>query len=289
VYTTARAWKALRPWQRYLARVHAYALLHPGAVFSEESAAVLVGLPVYGEPRWIHVFDPSARRSSASGDVIVHAGVDDREILESGPFAFTDVLVTALDLARLLPPAFGLGVVDAVLRPAFLGADGLPLLRERMRELRAHRGRHRAEWVLDHADARAESPAESASRAVAGWCGFAPAELQVEFTTGGVTDRVDFCWPRVRTIGEADGISKYVSGDPGEMARRIRSEKQRENRLRAACSHFTRWGWAEANDPAALARILSAAQVPLVNHANNAMLATLKDHPRSFPRGAESA
>lgn len=288
VYAAAKPWKALRPWQRYLARVHAYALLHPGAVFAQESAAVLVGLPVYGEPRWIHVLDPSATRTAASGDVVVHAGVDDREIIEAGPFAFTDLLVTALDLARLLPPAFGLGVVDAVLRPTFLGADGLPLLRERIREFRAPRGRRRADWVLDHADPRAESPAESVSRAVVGWCGFAPPELQVEFRSGDVTDRVDLFWRDVRTIAEADGISKYVSDDPEEMRRRIRSEKRRENRLRPACAHFTRWGWAEANDHVELARILSAVRVPLVNHVNSAMLATLGPHPRSFPPGRSS-
>ena len=62
VYAPRAEWDRLPPWQRYLARVHAYALINPDAVFSHESAAALLGLPLFGEPTDIHTYD-FARRS----------------------------------------------------------------------------------------------------------------------------------------------------------------------------------------------------------------------------------
>lgn len=67
VYAPAAAWAALKPHQRYLARVHAYALVHPDAVFAFESAAVLCGLPVIGEPDEIHVLVPYAGAGAPRG------------------------------------------------------------------------------------------------------------------------------------------------------------------------------------------------------------------------------
>ena len=63
VYTVRTAWEALPPWDRYLVRVHAFALARPDAVFSHESAAALLGLPVFGHPRAIHLFDGRRSRS----------------------------------------------------------------------------------------------------------------------------------------------------------------------------------------------------------------------------------
>src|SRR6478735_8238815 len=71
VYTFRDAWMALAPWERYLARVHAYALMAPHAVFAFESAAVLLGLPIFGEPHDIHVFSAERSASRRFSDVCV--------------------------------------------------------------------------------------------------------------------------------------------------------------------------------------------------------------------------
>ncbi|MGL1316135.1 hypothetical protein ACSTLB_00325, partial [Vibrio parahaemolyticus] len=55
VYTPKHDWEALPEWDRYLLRVHAFALTRPDAVFPHESASALLGLPTFGHPRHIHV------------------------------------------------------------------------------------------------------------------------------------------------------------------------------------------------------------------------------------------
>jgi hypothetical protein len=57
VYAKKAEWDALAPWDRYLARVHAVRLIRPGSVFCLESSAALLGLPIFGEPRYVHLFN----------------------------------------------------------------------------------------------------------------------------------------------------------------------------------------------------------------------------------------
>src|SRR3546814_437319 len=76
VYALRDRWETLTPWERYVARVHAFALVSPGVVFCLESAAALLGLPLFGEPRDIQVFDAARDRSHRFGDVAVHTSVD---------------------------------------------------------------------------------------------------------------------------------------------------------------------------------------------------------------------
>ena len=59
--------------ERYAARVHAYLRICPDAILCLESAAVIHGIPLFGEARDIHVYDPSATKSTRFGDVVVHA------------------------------------------------------------------------------------------------------------------------------------------------------------------------------------------------------------------------
>ena len=111
------AWVRLAPWERYLARVHAFALLHPDAVFSHESAAALSGLPIFGEPRDIHVYDPDRAQSRRFGDVCVHTSTDRCTITDRAFARTTSVAQTAIDLMRVLPPAYALAVADSAVSP----------------------------------------------------------------------------------------------------------------------------------------------------------------------------
>ena len=278
VYVDRSAWAALAPWDRYLVRVHAFALSHPGAVFCLESAAALQRLPLFGEPRDIHVFDHRRTRSRRFGDVLVHTGADGRRIVGDGPYT-TSSDATAVDLARVLPPAFGLAVVDAVLRQAGSTLSATDL-RDLGRSQATRRGRARLEWAASRADAAAESAGESVSRAVIEWLGFPEAELQQPFVSGSVEDRVDFLWRRWWIIGESDGYAKYsASGDDPMSA--LRREKTREDRLRRHVGGFARWDWSDVMRVEPLQKALLGAGLPQLYSPQPGLLATLRSNPRS--------
>lgn len=283
VYTWAADWAVLPPWDRYLARVHAYALVRPDAVFSYESAAALTGLPLFGEPRDIHITDTRRTSSTRFGDVCVHTTDQPRAPSSIAGLATTTVADTVLDLVRVLPPAFGLAVADAALRQAEL--RDASALAQVAAHARGRQGRARAVWVLERADALVESPAESVSRAVIEWWGFERPELQTIFRYEGVTDRADFYWRRVHLIGECDGDAKYDDADPREVKRRVMAEKTRENRLRRHDNGMTRWGWSEALQAQPLRDRLLLAGLTPVQRPQPAMLATLRSHPRSYKPG----
>ena len=62
-------------------------------------------------------------------------------------------------------------------------------------------------------------------------------ELQREIRTRAGTFRVDFCWPDVRVIGEADGRVKYSDADT------LWREKLRQEHLERAGYRVVRWTW----------------------------------------------
>ncbi|MCR2812099.1 hypothetical protein [Microbacterium sp. zg.Y1084] len=124
VYAPAEAWHDLAPWDRYLARVHAVTLGYPDAVFSHESAAALVGLPVFGDPMVVHVLQHPLGRSRLASGIRVHTHRGEREILEVGGLLVTGILDTAVDLARSRHRAIGLSVADAACAPT--PRSGLP-------------------------------------------------------------------------------------------------------------------------------------------------------------------
>ena len=281
VYAPRAAWEALAPWERYLARVHAYALVCPGAVFAYESAAALRGMPLFGEPRDIHVFASERTSSRRFGDVCVHTGVDGRVIERLQGFTLTSAADTAIDLLRVLPPAFGLAVGDAATSPAQGGSVTTETLLTLAESQQHRRGRGRLTLLLPLLDPGAESPGESVSRAVILWSGFEPPELQVVFRLDGFSDRVDFAWTSVRAIGESDGFGKYVGETREETIRRLREEKRRESRLRRQSSAFDRWEMNDALRVTPLVDRLDAMKIPRIARPRAGLL--VMTNGRSFP------
>lgn len=281
VYAPRDEWLALPPWDRYLARVHAYALVAPDAIFALESAAALHGLPVFGEPRFIHVFDPERSHSVRYGDVAVHTSADEREVVGERAL-MTSIAHTTVDLARLLPRAQALAVIDAALSVRAPKIDGLASLIQIAEEQVARRGRLQLRWLFARADGRAESVGESVSRAVIEWCGFERPDLQCEIHFEGVTDRVDFFWRDRGIVGESDGYGKYDGDDVDAVKAHFLNEKKREDRLRRHVDGFTRWDLADARRVVPLREKLALAGVPLVRPPQPAMLATLRRNPRSI-------
>lgn len=286
VYVDAVAAARLTPWQRYALRVHAFALSHPDVVLCLESAAVVLGLPLFGETRDIHVFDAGRTASRRFGDVCVHTSADSRDVVRVDGILSTSLTDAVVDLARVLPPAQALAVVDAAISPRQGGALDMGVLEGRAASQVSRRGVARLAWAWMHADARAESPGESVSRAVIRWCGFEDPVLQPVFRYEGVTDRPDFLFPSSRTLGESDGWDKYGIGDDdtqADAARRFRDEKRREDRLRRAGHPFARWEMADVWRVEPLAAALRRAAVRIVRPRDRAGLANLRQTPRALP------
>jgi len=275
IYTPAHEWERLAPWERYLARVHAYALVNPYAIFCLESAAALLGLPLFGHPRHIHTIDAGGT-SRAYGDVRVHASTDGCDAVTDAGISATTLAETSLALMRVLPPAFGLAVGDAACARG-VGSEELQALANASS---ARRGRSLLRWLLPRLTPSSESVGESVSRAVIEWCGFAMPEIQAEMTVELHAYRLDFFWRAARVAGESDGYGKY-SGDAEATTAALIREKQREDRLRRHLAGFARWSMADALQVAPLRHALLSAGVPLVAPPRTALLKSVAHNPRS--------
>ncbi len=272
VYAPAAPWRSLAPWDRYLARVHAVAMSQPDAVFSHESAAALLGLPVFGDPPHVHVLSSIATAREAAG-IRTHTTTDVRELVDVGGILVTAPVEVAVDLARSRHPALALAVADAVLRDDPTASVEQLVARNEARA--SSRGRRRARWALQRADARGQTTLESVSRAVVEWLGFPPPDLQVVVSTDLGEYVVDMFWPDRRIGGEADGRIKYDGryGDPADV---VWQEKRREDALRGSLGGLARWGWPELREPMTLRRILIAAGVDPVAPMRTDELFTLR-------------
>lgn len=275
VYAPAELWDALPPWDRYLARVHAAALVYPDAVFCLESAAVLLGLPVFGDPKVVHILVSPGGTARETSGVRAHKSRPDRTIIEMSGMRMTSPADTAVDLSRLRHNAVGLAAADAALR-----LDPLLTREELMNinEARASkRGRDIARWPLTRATALSETALESISHATIEWLGFPAPELQVVFRSpNGELDRTDCLWRAAALAGEADGDIKYDGrfGSPSTVLRRqfIRDTRLRDHHVR----DVAHWGWTEATTFAPLRGILTGAGLVPIAPEDSLQLFSMK-------------
>ncbi len=286
IYVETSRWNDLPPWQRYHVRVHAFLRKHPDAILCLESAAVLHGLPLFGEARDIHVYDPGRASSRRFGDVSVHTSADSFEVVQAGTALATSVRETTVALARALPPAQGLAVVDAAISAVQGGGESLVRLQEHADAHSSRRGRSRLRWLLSRADGSSESAGESFSRAVIEWSGFETPELQREFRYEGCLDRSDFFFPSIGAVGESDGWGKYNLRDPIAAERHLKKEKIRENRLRRNGHAVARWTYADATRVTPMCSALADAGVVPRHPHQPAMLASLRSSTRQAPPAA---
>lgn len=259
VYARRADWDALKPWERYLARVHAVAMRDPDAVFCLDSSAALRTLPVFGEPAEVHVIGQPHVASRASSGVRSHVTAEPRTIDEIDGMLVSGVADTVVDIARSRHNAIGLAVAGAALRANLeLVAADLRALNEGRR---SSRWRRHARWPLDRATPVPESPLENVSLATIEWLGIEPPELQRWFRGSTHRDRVDFWWQATRAAGEADGDIKY-DGTNGDAREALRERRARDARLRAqGVASTAHWSWSEAVDGDALQALLAAAGV----------------------------
>ncbi len=289
VYAAAVLWKALAPWERYLARVHAVAAVYPDAIFCLESAAALLGMPIFGDPVTVHVLVPASGASRLVSGVRTHTTIGERGIVEAGGLAMTTFAETAVDLSRGRHNAVGLSAADAALRAdPSLTAHILVALNEGRA---SSRGRDIARWPLTRASALAETALETVSRSVIEWLGFAAPELQVTFrSASGEDDRSDFIWMTEGVGGEADGDLKY-DGRYGDPRMILRNQSERDTRLREHLRTITHWGWRDATTVDPLRGILLGAGLRPVAREDSARLHSLRRQlaPRAPHRVAPDA
>jgi len=237
----------------YLARLRTLAAVRPVApVFSHWSAAVVHGLPMLGPPpATIHILGRSGAEERAWRGIVEHrARAGDATVVRRG-LAATSVAATVADLAARGSFAGGVVAADHAVSSGAFGERTPLATREALVTAAAHLRdpveRTRALEAAAFCDGRAESPIESVSRAVMDILGLPPPELQHQVDLPGITARVDFAWPRLGVIGEADGEVKIA--DPRMLAGRspmqvLRSQLARQRAIEKETGmRVVRWGW----------------------------------------------
>ncbi len=285
VYAPTALWRDLAPWDRYLTRVHAAARSYPKAVFVRESAAALRGLPVFGEPSYVHAVALDSLATHAVGEIRLHAAERPPRFDEIGGVLVATGAEIAVDAARLQHPAVARAVADAALRADPLLTTGD--MRAMSETHPSSRGRRRARDVFDRASAVAESPLESVSVTVIDALGFPLPEMQrwVRGPEPGEDDRVDFAWLRNGHLvaGEADGDLKY-SGALGDARVALHARHARDARLmRRGVRTVHHWAWADVIAPSQLRAILLSAGLPLVRQPDLGLLGSLDRALRGLP------
>jgi hypothetical protein len=218
------------------------------AVVSHQSAAALLGLPLWGASLdRVHITRRPPASSQVAGPLRCHvARLRDDEITAVGELPVTDVARTCLDLARSLPFEAAVVVLDAALHERLVTRE---LIQARLFDIAGTRGSRHAARVVRFADGRSESVGESRSRVVLHDLGLAPSGLQFEIRTpsGLFVGRTDFVWEEEGVVGEFDGRIKYgrllrPGQDAGEA---VFEEKLREDAIRSEGWDFARWTWGE--------------------------------------------
>lgn len=279
-YVPSAQWRELTALQKYLVRVHAVGLGFRSPVFSHQSAAALHGLPQL-ESRLdrIHLLAMTPRGSGNRGDVTVHVGRGDPDIVERGGLRLTSVVRTVWDLARTLPHGEGLAIADAAIRPQSVeagidGAGGALCTKSELLAaaggLVSARGGWNAYLAVSEANALAGSVGESMARSVFLRLGAPRPTLQAALRDEcGLIGYGDFFWPEFDVAGEFDGKLKYGADNPsGARSETVVSrEKVREDRIRRVTTGFFRFGWADVMNPPRIAGLLRQVGIPLSRSA----------------------
>jgi hypothetical protein len=229
----------------------AVAQLPAGAVVSHVSAAVLLGIRVWGVPLTrVHVTrnrESGGRRGQRLHLHTTPLAVDD--VVEVDGVPVTCAARTVVDTARAVPFTAGVVVADAALEAGLDPAE----LREAVDRAGRRPGNARARRVVAFADRGGCSVGESRSRVLMARHGIPPPVLQwpVHDPQGRHVGTTDFAWPELRTVGEFDGPVKYgrlvrPGQSPGDA---VVAEKLREDRLRDEGLQVARWTWDELDDP----------------------------------------
>jgi hypothetical protein len=247
---------------RLLIRATLAGLRRP-AVVSHQSAAVLLGLPLWDVPLdRVHVTRAPPAWTDRSGVLCGHvARLRSDEIIDLDGVLVTDPARTAMDLARSLRHEAAVVTLDAALHRGLLTHD---LLRTTLFDIAGTPGSRSAARAVHAADGRSESVGESRSRVILTRWKLAPSTLQFEVRSpfGALVGRTDFAWEEHFLVGEFDGRIKYgrllrPGQDAGDA---VFAEKRREDAIRDEGWGVVRWVWTDLARPERFAARLRRAQ-----------------------------
>lgn len=231
-------------------------------VFAHATAAAIWGLPMIGKPPERVEYLAAADSHGRAPQVRRRRTSIGTEHVRIGDLQVTTCERTVVDHARYSPLVSAIAMCDSAVR---YGATTRRKLIAELESLpKGARGRRMAMLAVHLADPLAESVLESLSRARMFQLGMPRPQLQTEFTDArGFVARVDFYWPRLGLVGEADGRLKYAvpEGSSGQEAvDSLLREKQRELRLRrcAEVRDVLRWTWDDAIAPARLFDVMTS-------------------------------
>lgn len=194
--------------------------------------------------------DAAASRTARDGYCLRRAHLPQRHVIRHCGIAVTSVARTLLDLACAFDLRAGVVVADSAYDRRLITRQKLETILD---QAAPRPGLATAREALLFARWGAQSALESVSRLSMHRTGVPVPELQVVLLEGPRV-RVDFYWPQLRLVGEADGMGKYLAdGDTARTVESLRAQRHREQRLRDAGYEIVRWDWPTAKDPALLA------------------------------------
>jgi hypothetical protein len=205
----------------------------PTAVATEELSAWVRGVDLLA--RGTHVIPPPltitqpldrtrVRRAGAAG---TRRMLQARDVEVLNGIRRTTSLRTAIDLARKRSRVRALGALDAMLHTGDFSHD---LLLDEIARFRGFRGVIQLRSLAPIADARAESPAESAMRLIwidAGLPKVTP-QISVCNSLGVEIYRLDMGLPEIRYAAEYDGVEWHTSTEQRAHDRDRRERLRRE-------------------------------------------------------------
>lgn len=186
------------------------------------------------------------------GDLSIHeCGLPVAHRITRAGIRTTTAARTAIDLARDDDLLGAVVVLDSAMRR--YGVDPADLA-EVLHQCVGWPGSVLAAAALELTDAHAESVLESVSRAELTTRDLRPETQCWLLGADGTAVRADFLWWRERTVGEADGLAKYLEDGPPDRLSPLQAEKLRHARLEEWGLEVVRWGWREVRrDPDAVA------------------------------------
>ncbi|MBT2501847.1 endonuclease domain-containing protein [Curtobacterium sp. ISL-83] len=259
-------WDAATPRRRYVTRVYArLGRLSTRAVASHTSALAIHGLPsLHGWLGPVHASVPASMYRTRTPGLVLHTRpVPPAERRPAGTISVTTVPRTVIDIALTGDVRSAVMVADAALRNGTRRAELDEALDQHART------RSTARLVLDLADGRAASPAESLARVVFRELGLPVPVLQQEFVVAGRRFAVDFWFPEQGVVIEVDGRVKYDEARyrNGRTPTQVFLDEKRRHELLLTVPgvrRIIRLEWRDLWDLDALALRLRSAGLPCV-------------------------
>jgi hypothetical protein len=209
---------------------------------SHETAAIIHGLHLLHDPpqsviTLTHPRGGRGTRASRYGVRLHVADLPAGDVVSRFGVPVTSVARTVADLARRGTFQEGVVVTDSALHARLATRADLNAV---ITSCAGWPGLSRARRAIAFGNERSESVLESLARVIMHDAGLPAPELQVELRDdyGALVARVDFLWPRYRTVGEADGAVKYE-----KYGLTARQQLERDRKIRAVGYDMVHFDW----------------------------------------------